>query len=130
MTGIKGIMITILLVTLVLGGGTLLIVDFGGDAVDLLGESSEYEGETLDEAMIGISGDVEQISEDTATVSGVSGIIGVIKTFVKMPGFAARMLMSTFTYFGIPGVVAVTLGSILMVIVIYEIILLLRGVAR
>lgn len=130
MTGIKGIIVSILLVTLVLGTGTVLIADFGGDTVDLMGESTTSEGETLNSTMIEISGAVEQISEDTTTVSGISGIITVIKLFVKMPAFAAQMLMSALAFFGIPGIVAITGGSIILVIVIYEIILLLRGVAR
>jgi len=130
MTGIKGIVITVLLVALVLGGGTLLIADFGGDTVDLLGESTVMGGDTINGTMTDIAGEVEQISEDTSTTSGISGIVGAIKLFVKMPGYAANMLGETVSYFGIPGVVALTLGSILMVMVIYELILLLRGVAR
>lgn len=130
MTGIKGIIIAVLLVSLVFGGGIYLIADFGGDTVDLLGESGTYDSEAMNATMIEIAGEAEQISEDTTTVSGVAGIIGVIKAFIKMPAFAAQMLTSTFAYFGLPGILAVTLGSILMVIVIYEVILLLRGVAR
>ena len=130
MTGIKGIIITVLLVSLVLGGGTFLIADFGGDTVDLLGESTVSDGETINSSMIEIAGEVEKIAEDPSTSTGVSGVVSAIKLFVKMPGYAANMLAETLAYFGIPGVVAVTLGAILMVIVIYEIILLLRGVAQ
>lgn len=130
MTGIKGIIITVLLVSLVLGGGTFLIADFGGDTVDLLRTSTVSDGETINRSMIEIAGEVEKIAEDPSTSTGVSGVVSAIKLFVKMPGYAANMLAETLAYFGIPDVVAVTLGAILMVIVIYEIILLLRGVAQ
>lgn len=129
MTNIKGIVIAMLLFTLVMGGGTFLIADFGGGDIDLMGDTTIDE-KTLNQTMTDISEKVEGISEDSSVLTGVTGIIGVIKEFIRMPAYAAKLLGNSFSYFGIPGIIGVTAGLILLFIVVYELVLLLRGVAK
>ena len=125
---LKSLVVSMLLFTLIMFGGVVVISDFASETVDLPGDEQRIQ---IQDQINSAVDDINAVTEDLNLLSGMRGIIGLIKAVViDMPIYAGVIITETASHFGLPGTVAVTIPFIIIMIAVYEGILLLRGVSQ
>lgn len=124
---VKGILITVLLFALVSIGGAYLLGQFAGETVSVPGQSA---GEELEARTDDYLDKMKSVSEGpTGLIEGFLGVAGLIKmVLIDTPIYAGVVVVDVVGHFGLPSAFAGFLIAILTIVVVYEGILLLRGV--
>lgn len=123
----RDIIISALLFSLVIIMGTSIVDEMSGESTDLPGYET---GEELRQKVTSYGGDVKDVAEEPESASiGLVGLAGLIKlVLLDAPIYAAQVITEVVTYFGLPLTVAYFLIAIVIITVVYEAILLYRGV--
>lgn len=123
----KDIIVSALLFSLVIIMGTVVIDEMSGETTELPGYDT---GEELREKVTSYAGDVKDVAEEPESASiGLTGLAGLIKlVLLDAPIYAASVITEVVTYFGLPIAMAYFLIAIIIITVVYEAILLYRGV--
>ena len=124
---VKGILISVLLFSVVVVGGSYVLSSFSGEDVQIPGYEA---GEELSSKVNDYTIKLKEVSESpTGVFTGFLGVAGLIKVvLIDTPGYAVAVISDVAAHFGIPSTFTLFLMAIVTVVVVYEGILLLRGV--
>lgn len=123
----KDIIVSALLFSFVIIAGTYILDEMSGESTELPGYET---GEELREKVTSYAGDVKDVAEEPESASiGLTGLAGLIKlVLLDAPIYAASVITEVVAYFGLPITLAYFLIAIVIIVVVYEAILLYRGV--
>ena len=128
MERVINMLLGVVLFSLIMMSGTVLITNFSGSAPKTLPGYSA--GSALANQTQGYMGNLSSTGESSTILTGISGVVGLIKLLVfDAPRYVALVISETIDWFGLPSVVATLIQAVTIIIAVAVGILLLRGVA-